>query len=119
MFAAGGLANLGEMLRDSHWGISLPNSHWPIKKSEPGVKNVGIFLGNHQKRQKEAIRLAAGLAGCNHMVTLYTPINYRKLLKKFPETAPLLEALQAMHATFKPLLTTADPPVSHPVLLQL
>lgn len=117
-FIAGGLANLGEMVRDSHGTISLPNTHWPTKKGKPGVKSVGILLGNEPSRQKEAIRLAAGLAGCNHTVTLYTPMRRTKLQACFPEMAPLLEALQALRATFK-TASISSLPGNHPVLLQL
>ena len=119
IFAAGGLANLGEMVRLSHGTLSLPNSHWPRQRDEPSVKNIGILLAQEPERLKEGIRLAAGLAGCNHEVTLYSPsINHAEVRKRFPEITPLLEALHTMKVPFNtsiPLSANEN----HSVLLQL
>lgn len=117
-FEAGGLANLGEMVRHSHMVISFPNCHGPTQRGKPGIKNIGVVLGQAWDTQKEAIRLAAGLAGCNHKVTLYTPITKAELRVRFPETTPLLEALEFMKVVFKTVPAEASM-VDHPVVLQL
>lgn len=117
-FEAGGLANLGEMIRQSHWIASLPNSHWPRQKGKCGVKSIGLLLGNEPSRQKESIRLATGLAGCNHSVTLYSAKTEAKLRLFFPETAPLLDALNSMGAVFKKV-PQHFAQENHAVLLQI
>ncbi len=117
-FEAGGLATLGGMVRDSHGTVSLPHSHWPREKGEPGVKDIGIFLGDELDTLREAIRLATGLAGCNHAVTLYSAMEPFELRMLLPETAPLLNALAALGAEFK-MISPDDPPGNHSILLQL
>ncbi|MBF0460698.1 MAG: hypothetical protein HQL87_04805 [Magnetococcales bacterium] len=117
-FEAGGLATLGALVRDSHGTISLPYCHWPGARGELGLKSMGIFLGDELDAQKEAIRLATGMAGCDHAVTLYTPVEPEALRMLLPETDSLLEALMALGAAFK--LVSPDTPVGkHAVLLQL
>ncbi|MEO5353840.1 MAG: hypothetical protein H7835_11615 [Magnetococcus sp. XQGC-1] len=117
-FVAGGLATLGRMVRESHAVLSLPHLHCSGVLGEEGVKNIGIILGEEPEFQKEAIRLATGLAGCNHAVTLYTPTEPEVLRLLSPETASLLEALLAMQAEFK-IASAELSPGNHGVLLQL
>ncbi|MEO5362102.1 MAG: hypothetical protein H7838_00545 [Magnetococcus sp. DMHC-8] len=117
-FVAGGLITLGGMVRDSHGIVTLPHACWPVEQGVPGVKEMGILLGNEREMQKEAIRLATGLAGCHHAVTLYSPLAPAELRLLLPETASLLEALLALGAEFK-IISSDDPPGNHPVLLQL
>lgn len=118
LFEAGGLANLGWMVRESHFTLSIPHIRWPNQSANPGLKKVGVILGEESHAQKEGIRLAAGLAGCNHLVTLYSDISAKGLEQKFPTSHPLLEALQAMNVSFSKVpksLTLKD----HSVFLQL
>lgn len=117
-FEASGLALLGAMVRDSHGTISLPYSHWPGERGALGVKNIGIILGNDPHIQKESIRLATGLAGCNHRVTLYTPLDPVVLRMLSPESSALLDALAELKAEFK-MVAPDSPPADHAVLLQL
>ncbi len=117
-FVAGGLATLGRMVRESHAVLSVPHLHCSGVMGEEGVKNIGIVLGEEPEFQKEAIRLATGLAGCNHAVTLYTPTEPEALRLLSPETASLLEALLAMQAEFK-IAPAEFLPENHGVLLQL
>ena len=118
LFEASGLVLLGAMVRDSHGTFSLPHSHWSGKRGELGMKNIGILLGNEPDTQKESIRLATGLAGCNHRVTLYTPLDPVILRMLSPESAALLDALEELKATFK-IVGPDSPPADHAVLLQL
>ena len=117
-FTASSLVILGGMIRTSHATLSIPQNHWSGQMGELGVKNIGILLGNDPDTQKEAIRLATGLAGCNHAVTVYTPLAPPKLRRLLPETASLLEALTALQAEFK-IISPDAPPGNHEILLQL
>ncbi|MBF0160741.1 MAG: hypothetical protein HQL88_00500 [Magnetococcales bacterium] len=117
-FVASSLVNLGALIRASHATFSIPHSHWSGKTGTLGVKNIGILLGALQDTQAESIRLATGLAACNHAVTLYTPLSPAELRQQLPETATLLEALLALRAVFKTAPSDALPG-KHEVLLQL
>ncbi|MEO5341014.1 MAG: hypothetical protein H7837_10965 [Magnetococcus sp. MYC-9] len=117
-FAAGNLLTLGGMVRHSHLTLSVPHSHWPVAMGEPGVKKIGILLGDDPDTQRESIRLATGLAGCNHLVNLYSPLEMPELRMLLPETCSLLEALEAMKAEFT-LMGTEPPPGTDELLLQL
>ncbi|MBF0428664.1 MAG: hypothetical protein HQL94_07040, partial [Magnetococcales bacterium] len=51
----GGLANLGAMIRDSAYTLSLPNLHWPNQMANiASKKRIGILLDDHPERVLEA-----------------------------------------------------------------
>ncbi|MBF0293830.1 MAG: hypothetical protein HQL96_01460 [Magnetococcales bacterium] len=105
----GGLANLGRMIRESDYSLTLPKMHWPAQPGKQGVKPVVILLAadDPQNRLTEAARLAAGLAGCGHHVTLHSPVTPGPLFSL--AAAPYLEALQALGGAIAP--TSPEAPV--------
>lgn len=69
----GGLANLGLMLRESTMAISLPHVHVPARATPEGQKKIAIqgFGQPCGPQMTESLRVATGLAGCNHTVDLF------------------------------------------------
>lgn len=71
----GGLLNLGEMVNHSDRIFTLPHCHWPIQTADHAprrMKRLALIL-DHQADppiRTETLRIAVGLAGCNHRVTL-------------------------------------------------
>ena len=117
-FISGGLFDLGKMIQESHWVISLPNHPYPPTENRPGIKKIAILLDEDSNRQQEALRLGTGLAGCNHHVTLFSTYDPTELQNRYPDTAPLLEALHMLNATIK--TSSIDAEVEKwPVVLQL
>ncbi|MBF0178460.1 MAG: hypothetical protein HQM03_00380 [Magnetococcales bacterium] len=103
----GGLANLGRMIRESDFSLTIAQMHWPTQPGQPGVKPIAILLNADDTPDllTEAARLAAGLAGCNHRVTLCSPVTPGPL---FPlAAAPYLEALHALGGAIAPTLPEA------------
>ncbi|MBF0125650.1 MAG: hypothetical protein HQM02_00410 [Magnetococcales bacterium] len=108
----GGLANLGRMIRESDYTLSLPATHWPAQPGQHPQKSIGILLvDDNPFLLVETTRLAAGLAGCNHKPTLFSPFYPGPI---FPITAaPYLEALHALGGSI-----TASPPYEQMALEQ-
>lgn len=119
IFQAGSLFDLGQMIRQSHDTLSLPNRHGSIQNRPLGLKNIAILLGEEPNRQKESLRLATGLAGCNHSVGLYSPLNDTELRAQFPDALPLLDALHAMNVSIKTINPPTTPSKNPPIVLQL
>ncbi len=114
----GGLANLGGMIRASDYTLSLPACHWPNQSGTTLHKQVAILLNDTPTSQLEAARLAAGLAGCSHKVTLYHPIN--RPPADFPLAAtPYLEAIHALGGTITSAPTAEQLTKNHDLILQL
>lgn len=109
-FLPGGLANLGEMVRESQAILSHPNHH-PAPPGEPGLKDLAILLADDTHRQ-EAIRLACGLAGCGHHLTLVTRHDFTRLATELPVVSEHLAALAALGAHCRP----PPPPSGTPLL---
>ncbi|MBF0194157.1 MAG: hypothetical protein HQL71_06340 [Magnetococcales bacterium] len=107
---AGGLLDLGRMVGDSDYFLSLPKIYKPIKPVTGTKKNIGLVLNENSKQSLEGLRVATGLAGCNHKLTIFYPNNIYHLInnsKKTPEKAkPYLEALTHFGATFQTALTS-------------
>ncbi|MBF0272340.1 MAG: hypothetical protein HQL98_09790 [Magnetococcales bacterium] len=105
----GGLATLGRMIRDSDFTLTLPNLHWPPHPQPLPHKRIAIRLEGAPDAIVEGIRLGAGLAGCDHRVTLY---HDAPLTHPFPDPArPYLEALIALGARILPVPAIfPDPP---------
>ncbi|MBF0097773.1 MAG: hypothetical protein HQM04_12610 [Magnetococcales bacterium] len=99
-FVAAGLATLGRLIRDSQMTVTLSHPHWPPEPAPWGVKQIGILLGEEPDMQLEALRLATGLAGCNHHLTVYTPHEPLQLRALLPEAGPFFQVLAAMKAEF-------------------
>ncbi len=100
----GGLFDLGTLLWESHTALSIPRTIWPHSSTQPlsddqkrnGSKHIFIPLETEGARQIEGLRLATGLAGCNHTVTFCaaSPIPPQA------DTNPYLETLKALGARF-------------------
>ncbi|MBF0190827.1 MAG: hypothetical protein HQL99_06700 [Magnetococcales bacterium] len=111
----GGLATLGRMIRDSDLALTLPALHWPTARLQPQSrpqsqprKRIAIRLAGPDETLIEAIRLGAGLAGCDHHVTLWQPASLTAA--PWPEAArSYLEALNALGARILP-----NPPSAFP-----
>ncbi|MEO5333815.1 MAG: hypothetical protein H7839_17520, partial [Magnetococcus sp. YQC-5] len=114
----GGLANLGGMIRRSTHTLSIPELHWPAHPSQNPKKSIAILMPDHQPAQLlEAARLAAGLAGCNHLPTLYHLTSHKP---EFPKAAsPYLEALLALGGTIAHASDLQPLGLKHEVILQL
>ena len=118
-FQAGSLFDLGQMIRQSHDTLSLPNRHGSRQNRSLGVKHIAILLDEEPNRQKETLRLATGLAGCNHRIILYSPLNECSLRSRFPDALPLLDALQAMQVPIQTINPPTIPSINPPIVLQL
>ncbi|MBF0154229.1 MAG: hypothetical protein HQL64_10860 [Magnetococcales bacterium] len=104
----GGLANLGRLVRESRLTISLPLVNWPTHPGEIGPKRVAILLGDDLATPEavESLRLAVGLAGCQHRVTLYRDQGFdgnpSSIDALFPPAAkPYLDFLPELGVTFR------------------
>ncbi|MBF0626746.1 MAG: hypothetical protein HQL91_00855 [Magnetococcales bacterium] len=90
----GGLATLGQMLRASDLLLSLPVLYWPGHPAASPLKRIAILLNGPDEAISESLRIGAGLAGCDHRITLYAPAP-----TPVPDAArPCHEALEAMGA---------------------
>jgi hypothetical protein len=116
-FVAAGLATLGRLIRDSQMTLTLAHPHWPPEPAQWGVKQIGILLGEEPDMQLEALRLATGLAGCNHHITVHTPHEPLQLRALLPEAGPFFQVLAALKAEFDRSFPKRAR--QHSVLLQL
>ena len=109
---AGGLYDLGLLIRAGGWMVTLPRVIWPPSPPGPGpVRRVALHLEPPGPRQVEGLRLAAGLAGCDHQVTLLSAAPVPRGL----DTDPYLEALHSLGARFA--APGDQPPVTAPEIL--
>ncbi|MBF0614762.1 MAG: hypothetical protein G8237_13765 [Magnetococcales bacterium] len=99
----GGLATLGRMIHHSAITLSLPTPHWPSQPTTRGSKRIAILFETSREHAMASLRLSAGLAGCDHAVSLFTPDD-----TPLPaEAQPYLEALNALGA--RQITTSPDP----------
>ncbi|WP_130471256.1 hypothetical protein [Candidatus Magnetaquicoccus inordinatus] len=99
-FVAAGLATLGRLIRDSDLTLTLSHPCWPELVPGWGIKKIAIDLGEEPSMQLEALRLATGLAGCNHHITVHSPHEPIQLRALLPEAGAFFEVLSAMKAEF-------------------
>ncbi len=96
----GGLFDLGGLLRESRYALSLPHmTPFPdhCRGQEPGSpKKIIIPLARTGDRRLEGLRLATGLAGCDHAVTIITD----PPVVRDADTLPYLQTLEALGARF-------------------
>ncbi|MBF0183906.1 MAG: hypothetical protein HQM06_05890 [Magnetococcales bacterium] len=116
-FVAAGLASLGRLIRDSQVTLALPAARWPETVPTVGVKDIAIILGEDRCMYFESLRLATGLAGCNHQVTVYTPLEPLQLRHLVPEAGSFFEVLSVMRSEFK--VKAPERVTRHNVLLSL
>ncbi|MBF0369493.1 MAG: hypothetical protein HQL52_08565 [Magnetococcales bacterium] len=91
----GGLANLGEMIGRSRFTLSLPNLHWPSAPDDGRHKSILVLLPD-PLHLTEGLRLATGLAGCDHRLTIRHPEGI-----SFPADGKIYqEALTALGSRF-------------------
>ncbi|MBF0341332.1 MAG: hypothetical protein HQL95_10285 [Magnetococcales bacterium] len=70
----GGVATLGRMLTEATHTLSLPSLHWPSRSGAANSrKRIALFADHPDHAGIEALRLAVGLAGCDHRMTLIQP----------------------------------------------
>ena len=86
----GGLANLGEMIRASGVSGALPALHWPDRPARGVLKRIAIRLAPSGPDLTEGLRLATGLAACNHRIRLHP----EGAITETPENRPYLMALR-------------------------
>ncbi|MBF0454472.1 MAG: hypothetical protein HQL72_06595 [Magnetococcales bacterium] len=93
---SGGLLDLGRMVAKSHATLSLPHTLLPLHYvSDRRSKKIALLL----RQNVEGLRVATGLAGCGHQVTLF----HAEPLSSLPEEAePYLQTLTALNARFLP-----------------
>jgi hypothetical protein len=108
---SGGLLDLGEMISQSQYTISLPKTILPIKPAGSRLKEIGVVLDPDSQLEIEGLRVATGLAGCNHRVMLFFPVDGFPFIADGPqvpqEAKPYLETLSSLGGRF------SAPPVSY------
>lgn len=110
-----GLATLGQMIHDSALTITLPAIHWPEQPATAGRKRIRILPALPEATLFEALRLGAGLAGCDHLVTLHTAT---PLPHPLPNST--CDHVAALHALGARLLVATPPERNgHEVILEL
>jgi hypothetical protein len=101
---SGGLLNLGEMISQSEYTISIPRSIPPVKPVRSRLKEIGLILDSDSRRGIDGLRVATGLAGCNHRLTLFFPHDGFPFISGAPQVPgmarPYLEALTSLGARF-------------------
>ncbi|MBF0446371.1 MAG: hypothetical protein HQL68_12355 [Magnetococcales bacterium] len=109
---AGGLLDLGKMVGKSDYFLSVPHTFKPIKAVTKTQKNIGITIDKNSKLAVEALRVATGLAGCNHRVTIFYPKEISQLINKSPKTPAeaklYLEALTQLGAKLQNVQPSYD-----------
>jgi hypothetical protein len=99
---AGGLLDLGEMIRGSRYVFSVPHTLSPARRIESKLKKIGLLLDRDINRAVEGLRVGTGLAGCDHQVTLFPhqsgPSFDGRGAKIPPAAIPYLETLTALEA---------------------
>ncbi|MBF0357817.1 MAG: hypothetical protein HQL70_04360 [Magnetococcales bacterium] len=101
---AGGLLDLGGMVVRSQYLLSLPQSNLPLKPTKSKLKEIGLILDPDPERMVEGLRVATGLAGCNHQMVLF--YHKKSLDKPCKEAKTYIEALTMLGAEFQ----TTQPP---------
>ncbi|MBF0175684.1 MAG: hypothetical protein HQL63_02370 [Magnetococcales bacterium] len=103
---AGSLAHLGRLLRECTLATTLPLPTWPLQPGTPGNKQVAVPLGTDLASTEtlESLRLAVGLAGCQHRVTIYRETGWNSnppSAKEFPaEARAYLDLMSELGITF-------------------
>ncbi|MBF0624831.1 MAG: hypothetical protein HQL82_08490 [Magnetococcales bacterium] len=116
---AAGLAALGGMIRASRCVLCLPLVCLSLVEAAPGPKDIAIRVLDPPASPAtlEALRLAVGLAGCGHRVTVYlktAPPGNHWLAVLPPAAAPFLELFDPLGIS-----VAQDPPGDrHGVILQ-
>jgi hypothetical protein len=111
----GGLLDLGKMVEKSHFFLSAPKTFMPINQETAVTttqKNIGLIIDKNTELAVEGLRVATGLAGCNHKLTIFYPNDVSQLIDnstKIPAKAkPYLEALTQLGAKFQNVLPSYD-----------
>ncbi len=101
---AGGLFDLGTLVSESRYVLSIPRSVEEPKQVKSRLKEIGVILDSEKARGVEGLRVATGLAGCNHRVTLFFPSDGFPFIADVPkvplEAKPFLETLSTLGARF-------------------
>ena len=109
---SGGLINLGEMIAKSEYTVSIPHTIIPLRYASHKLKKIAIFLDSDIERGVEGFRVATGLAGCKHMVTMFCPGDIFPITDGIPQVPdaakPYLEMLPALGVKFLPRPTAYD-----------
>jgi hypothetical protein len=109
---AGGLLELGRMVGKSHYFLSVPHTFKPLKPIATKQKNIGLVLDENNKLAVEGLRVATGLAGCDHKLTIFYPNECIPLInsptKASDKTKPYLEALTQLGAKFQTVLPSYE-----------
>jgi hypothetical protein len=96
---AGGLLDFGEMVGRSQYLLSIPQTSLPLKPTQSRLKEIGLILDSNPVRSVEGLRVATGLAGCNHRMVLFS---HNDILSQPPKEAiDYLEALTMLGAKFQ------------------
>ncbi|MBF0165529.1 MAG: hypothetical protein HQM01_13695 [Magnetococcales bacterium] len=112
----GGLATLGRLIRESSLTLSIPHLTWPLQSNTTGIKRIAIHLDGDADDHLQTLRLAAGLAGCDHPVTLFQATPSQPIS---PAAIPYHQALLALGAQFRSR-SSIDPILAdHAVILSL
>ncbi|MBF0213912.1 MAG: hypothetical protein HQM00_10185, partial [Magnetococcales bacterium] len=98
--------------------LPLPALHWPAQPApESRHKRIAILLDGTDETIVEAVRLGAGLAGCDHRITLCLPGGGSM---RFPEPAmPYLDALNALGARIDSTSEVETIQAAHDLVLHL
>ncbi|GAB0057220.1 hypothetical protein SIID45300_01543 [Candidatus Magnetaquicoccaceae bacterium FCR-1] len=111
-----GLATLGRWIRESSLTLSIPKLTWPRQPGTPGLKKIAILLNDHKTDHRQSLRLAAGLAGCDHPITLFHATPSPTIP---PDATPYHQALLALGAQFRPLSSSDNIQSNHAIILTL
>ncbi|MBF0284501.1 MAG: hypothetical protein HQL51_08590 [Magnetococcales bacterium] len=104
----GGLFSLGAMIRESDLVLSLPRLHAPDQPSPPGPRRIALAVPPlpGDPWREETLRLAAGLLGARHAITLLLAPGDGGAFS--PEAQPWLELIHALKGRW--LLPPPPPP---------
>ncbi|MBF0380106.1 MAG: hypothetical protein HQL69_03755 [Magnetococcales bacterium] len=109
---AGGLLDLGKMVEKSDYFISVPHIFKPDKHVLTKQKDIGIIIDKSIRLTIEGLRVATGLAGCNHRVTIYYPNELTPFFDDHEsapsQVKPYLETLCQLQVTFSAELPSYD-----------
>lgn len=102
--AAGGLLDLGAMIGRSEYTISFPRTILPAKPVDSPLKKIAVILDSDNERGVEGLRIATGLAGCNHRVDVFFTIDGFSVIDGVPDVprqaAPYIEFLTSLGTRF-------------------